>query len=118
MSRAEARGMCGSHYASEWARLNPERKRAHNSARRARRIGASVAGDIFTRLDILDRDMWRCHICGGTIPEEATYPSPEYGTVDHVIPLIHGGAHSSENVKAAHSLCNSKKGDSLGVEWA
>lgn len=115
-SRAEARGMCGSHYASEWARLNPERKRAHNSARRARRIGASVAGDIFTRLDILNRDMWRCHICGGTIPEDATYPSPEYGTVDHVIPLIHGGAHSSENVKAAHSLCNSKKGDSLGVE--
>lgn len=117
MSRAEARGMCGSHYSSEWARINPERKQAHNSARRARRIGASVVGDTFTRLDILDRDGWRCHICGGDIPKEATHPSPEYGTVDHVIPLVHGGAHSSANVKAAHSLCNSKKGDSLGVGW-
>jgi 5-methylcytosine-specific restriction endonuclease McrA len=38
-------------------------------------------------------------ICGGN------YPS-----IDHVIPLGAGGAHSWENVRLAHMRCNSIKG--------
>ncbi|MGP5930327.1 HNH endonuclease [Corynebacterium glyciniphilum] len=53
---------------------------------------------------------WTCHICGGPIDPHCEYPSPLYGSVDHIVPLSRGGAHIYENVKAAHLSCNSKKG--------
>ena len=62
---------------------------------------------ILSRKNILRRDGHRCLYCGrGDIPL----------TVDHVIPLSHGGEESWENLVCACVRCNNKKGDSMPDE--
>lgn len=34
-----------------------------------------------------------------------------YPSMDHVIPLAAGGAHTNGNLRIAHRLCNALKGD-------
>lgn len=52
------------------------------------------------RLQILERDDWKCQYCG----DEAT-------AVDHVIARSRGGTNEWENLVAACKPCNSKKGN-------
>lgn len=35
---------------------------------------------------------------------------------DHVIPVSRGGAHSMDNIKSAHAVCNLRKHDKLIAE--
>lgn len=58
---------------------------------------------------ILNRDRWKCHICGKRIGRRYKWPHPRSATMDHVIPLSRGGEHSRQNVKAAHAECNLRK---------
>lgn len=60
---------------------------------------------------IFDRDDWTCKLCGDLILREVKTPHPLAPTLDHIIPLAKGGAHSEDNLQAAHFLCNSLKGD-------
>lgn len=77
---------------------------------------AIAAGDltaqIVSRDAVRDRDNQTCHICG-------TWVSRHDESLDHVIPLAKGGGHTYDNVKLAHKLCNSKKGDRLlsEIDW-
>lgn len=48
-----------------------------------------------------------CHICGGAID------SLDDLHFDHVIPLVKGGAHSQDNVRPSHALCNMRKSDKI-----
>ena len=59
---------------------------------------------------VMARDKWICHLCGEKIPKEAKWPSGLFGTLEHVQSLVEGGAHSYNNIKAAHLSCNCKKG--------
>lgn len=59
---------------------------------------------------VMARDKWVCHLCGDKIPKTAKWPSGLFGTLEHVQPLADGGAHSYNNIKAAHLSCNCKKG--------
>jgi len=54
-----------------------------------------------TKIEIFRRDNYTCQYCG---QKESRL------TVDHVTPRHLGGAHSWENVVAACSACNHKKG--------
>lgn len=54
----------------------------------------------FTRFNLFLRDEFRCQYCG----------SPHDLTFDHVIPRVRGGVTSWENVVAACSPCNLRKG--------
>lgn len=71
---------------------------------------------------VMARDRWVCHLCMKKIPKSAKWPSGQFGTLDHVIPLNKGGLHSYANVKAAHLSCNCSKNDKvigqLGLEFA
>jgi 5-methylcytosine-specific restriction endonuclease McrA len=71
-----------------------------------------VAIEAVDPLVVLNRDGWRCHICGGDAPKEARgtmrWDAPE---VDHIIPLARGGSHTYANVACAHRRCNIVKGD-------
>lgn len=40
------------------------------------------------------------------------WPDSGYRSIDHIIPLSRGGAHSYENCQISHLLCNIKKGAS------
>lgn len=76
--------------------------------RRARKVSAYVEG--VDRDFVMARDRWICHLCGDKIPKNAKWPSGLFGTLEHVVPLASGGAHSYNNIKAAHLSCNCKKG--------
>lgn len=98
---------------AEWARRNGYR-------RRARKRNAFV--ESVSRDEVMRRGRWECHLCGEKIPKSAKWPDPMFGTVDHVLPLAKGGAHSYANCKPAHLKCNLIKGakllEQLALDWA
>lgn len=62
---------------------------------------------IFSRKNILKRDNHRCAYCGrGDKPL----------TIDHIIPKSRGGEETWENLIAACTKCNNKKGDRTPAE--
>lgn len=72
-----------------------------------------VGSEDFLSIEIYERDGWRCGLCRRKIRQELTYPHPLSASLDHVIPLVHGGAHSRSNCQAAHLRCNVIKKDKI-----
>lgn len=91
-----------------------EDRRELKHRRRAREREAFV--EPVSRLRIFERDRWRCHLCGKAVRKTAVVPHPLAPTIDHVIPLADGGSHEPANVRTAHFICNSLKGDRGGNE--
>jgi 5-methylcytosine-specific restriction endonuclease McrA len=89
-----------------------ESKRAYDQKRRALKAGATV--ESFRSVEIYDRDGWRCGICGKKIRQSLTYPHPMSVSLDHIVPLSHGGEHSRANTRAAHLKCNVDRGAARG----
>lgn len=60
------------------------------------------------RLEVLERDAWRCALCGGDIDRHARPGSTDTaGTADHIVPVLAGGAWwDLSNLRAAHVGCN------------
>lgn len=62
-----------------------------------------------------------CHICLDRCDCDDYYinndghfiAGEQYPSIDHVIPVSHGGTHTWDNVKLAHRGCNSLKSDGL-----
>lgn len=59
---------------------------------------------------VLERDGWVCQLCGEPIDRLAKYPARRSQSIDHILPLHHGGLHEYENCQAAHLSCNASKG--------
>lgn len=78
---------------------------------RARQARVRDAGSYADR-DVFIRDNWVCHLCGELIDAQLSRTDPMGATIDHVVPLAHGGDDSLENVRAAHFSCNVRKGSS------
>lgn len=51
------------------------------------------------RFEILRRDRFRCQYCGAHGPDVKLH-------VDHVVPVVEGGANNIDNLRTACSLCN------------
>ena len=69
---------------------------------------------------LINRDGLECWICGELCDLEDSfwigktfYAGNNYPSIDHVIPLAKGGTHTWDNVRVAHRICNSIKGDSV-----
>lgn len=69
------------------------------------------------RLAVAERYGWTCHICGVPLPltardarYDAVHPNPQFGDVEHVVPLAAGGLHYMGNLRIAHHQCNLRKG--------
>lgn len=77
---------------------DPERHLAFVMASRARKRGATIV-EVFTRDEIVQRDLGVCHVCAEPVPPDELH-------LDHVIPLKDGGPHTRENVKVSHARCN------------
>lgn len=86
------------------------RNRKSSAIRRARVRDAER--ERFDPVEVLERDRWRCHICGVTTPKRlrGTFDdrAPE---LDHIVPLAAGGEHSRRNTACACRKCNLAKGD-------
>jgi 5-methylcytosine-specific restriction endonuclease McrA len=73
-------------------------------------------GDNIIHLEVFERDEWVCHLCGKLIERWRRGNDWMRATLDHVIPLSKGGAHTYDNVRAAHWRCNMIKGDQLTLD--
>jgi len=84
-------------------------KRQSDRTRRMRKRNNLVVK--YNHLDIAERDRWRCSLCGKRIDAKARHPEPLALTMDHIIPVSQGGDDAPYNVRACHSVCNSRKGN-------
>ena len=87
------------------------RRRSRASARRAaerRQLLASATIEDVDPYAVFERDDWRCYLCGRKVVASVVY-RPDRATVDHVVPIAKGGAHSYDNVRTACNRCNSRK---------
>ena len=70
--------------------------------------GQRVPLPSWKRQRVLERDEYICGICG----EEITNHSDAH--IDHIFPVSRGGGDNLENLQAAHSTCNLRKGARVG----
>jgi hypothetical protein len=82
-------------------------KRA-TDARRRSSIELTQVEHVST-LKVAKRDGWTCSICHEPV-------SRSTWSIDHVIPLSKGGPHTYDNVRLAHRLCNSIKGNRVPID--
>lgn len=89
--------------------------------KRERKLKANGIVDKDINLKTLyERDKGICYICGKKCDYNDHRVTKEgyfiignnYPTIDHLLPISLGGKHSWENVKLAHMICNSIKGNS------
>jgi hypothetical protein len=104
---------------ARWRARNPDRARELAQVHAAQRRARKKANGPVERLaqDVIgERDGWACGICDRPVDPDLQWPHPQSRVLDHVIPLVRGGTHTSDNVRIAHWLCNARKGGRLDVE--
>ncbi len=87
-------------YIALYQRTHPE----YRQRRRARKAGCET--EPYRRADIFVRDEGRCHICTELV-------DPALWDLDHIVPIVHGGADAPWNVAVSHPRCNRQKGSRL-----
>lgn len=89
---------------AKWRRNNRLKMREYYHRYQARKRNATIGEVSYDR--ILERDGMHCYLCDSDIMEGEL-------SFDHVVPLSREGAHSEDNIRAAHMSCNSRKRDRL-----
>lgn len=94
-------------------------KEGRATDKRLRRMKSGEMDDI-TLDDLIVRDSNICWICGKPCDQtDFDYNGNTfiigrmYPTIDHIVPLSKGGTHTWDNVRLAHMICNSLKGDKI-----
>lgn len=85
---------------------------------RRKRISSAMVDRDITLEEVARREKNICYLCGNKVDwndyvmDGTTFiAGNNYPSIEHVTPLSKGGAHSWENVKLAHRICNSLKSD-------
>jgi 5-methylcytosine-specific restriction endonuclease McrA len=89
---------------------------AHKLLRSLRSRGGPGGEHGYIRLEIAERDRWRCGICEKPVSQSARYPDPMVASLDHVIPVSQGGTSVRANLRLAHLQCNVRRRDGGGGE--
>lgn len=89
-------------YGKNWRKNNRDKIRNYEETRRARIAGNGGNLTIAEWNAILDFYGHKCLCCGRDDLKL---------TIDHVIPIFHGGKHAAENVQPLCGPCNSRKKD-------
>lgn len=96
-----------------------DRKQKALTRSRERHLRHAETWDGITDAEIFDRDGWRCMVNGcqrRKIDPTKRFPHPQSPSIDHVIPLSHGGGDVAANKRAAHLRCNVARGNRGGGE--
>ena len=97
--------------AERWA-TNPDyRSRAYAAATRRQRLLDGALSEPYLRDAIFERDAWKCGVCGEDIDPQLRFPDSGSPSIDHIVPVSHGGDDTPANVQAAHLGCNSGRGN-------
>lgn len=89
-------------YRRNWQQSNKDKVRNYQLTRRARIAGNGGELTVDEWNAILDFYGHKCLCCGrGDVKL----------TIDHVIPIFHGGKHSADNIQPLCGPCNSRKKD-------
>lgn len=67
---------------------------------------------------LLARDFLICGICDQPVDPDLKWPEHRSATVDHVLPVAHGGTDDLDNLQLAHLACNATKQDRVGFKIA
>ncbi len=80
-----------------------------NHQQRAKHFG--VERRYFNPLSVLERDGWRCRLCGISTPRSLRGTNDSRAPeLDHIVPLSQGGPHTKQNTQCACRRCNGAKG--------
>ena len=90
-------------------------------ARKRLRAEANGVVDTITLDELMIKDGNECYLCGEECNRNDYVISDEghfivgraYPSIDHVMPVAKGGAHTWDNVRLAHHHCNTIKSDNL-----
>jgi hypothetical protein len=65
------------------------------------------------RIRIYERDHWVCQLCLLPVDPELTSPHPQSASLDHIVcrSWSERPDHSDANLRLAHLICNSLRGD-------
>lgn len=85
------------------------RRNAHSTRKNHRRRAAK--GAVLTVQQIADRDGNRCHICGKSVDMSRSGLAKWGPTIDHLVPVSHGGTNDPGNLALAHRQCNTVRGN-------
>lgn len=96
----------------EQARLSASRRplQRRDAARKRRALRQAARVEDVNSQEVFERGAWACGICAEPIPRVVLWPHPLSPSLDHIVPLSLGGAHSYENTQPAHLACNMSKG--------
>jgi 5-methylcytosine-specific restriction endonuclease McrA len=86
----------------KWQKKNKDKLRNYTAARKARLAGNGGELTVEEWYAILDFYGHKCLCCGRDDVKL---------TMDHVLPIFHGGKHSADNVQPLCGPCNSRKKD-------
>lgn len=94
---------------SVWRKNNPDKQRAHESNRRARKIeaGGNLSPGLSARLHKLQRG--KCACCGEPLGNDYH--------LDHIMPLALGGTNTDDNIQLLRSKCNLQKNAKHPVDF-
>ena len=76
---------------------------------RYRAIAANTEWEVVNLQKLVEESNSICNICSEPIDMEARNPNPLDLNIDHIVPLVKGGAHKTDNIQAVHKKCNSNK---------
>lgn len=67
------------------------------------------------RHQLYERDNWTCQLCQEPIDREAHWNDNYAPSLDHIVPQSHMliPDHTPSNLRTAHRVCNSRRGDSI-----
>lgn len=83
----------------------------HGKSHRKRARRAGVAYETVNRVQVFERDGWRCQVCGCSTPRAwIGSQHPQAPELDHRVPIAMGGGHTWANVQTACRRCNAAKG--------
>ena len=87
----------------------------HRDSERLRRVRLRAKGPVklsqIKGREIAIRDQWICQLCHKPVSPKHKYPHPMSASMDHIVPVSHGGGHEHINVQLAHWICNTLRGN-------
>lgn len=74
-----------------------------------RRLVEKQALSPVKRQFVYSRDKWVCQLCLAPVDPLLRFPHRMSASLDHIVPISRGGAHTADNVQLAHLTCNCQK---------